>query len=171
MKKEFLGFTRKLRTVSFDTDVISDLLALKLLSQKTKLSNEEQSYFKRCIMSFQVVSLVLSVNVKTVGTETVRKELDVMPKLKQIHERIFDETIFMSPNKRRLALRYSNQTNIKFGDALIIALATDSVDCLLSWNRKHIVNANTLRTIRKINDSANLNNAADINSGRFCPKN
>ncbi len=158
MKKEFLGKTKKIRTISFDTDLISDIMSLRLLSIKPKLTKDEADYFERCKMSFQLLSLILSVRVETVGTDLVRKELSQVEGLKMLYDRLFDRTIEFSSNAKKLANAYVDKKGIKAADALLLALVSiGNVDCLLSWNRKHIVNSETLKVLRKINEDRNFN--------------
>jgi hypothetical protein len=157
MKQADLGKTKKIRTISFDTDLVSDILPLRYLLSKSKLTKDESGYLERCKLSFQILSLTLSVRVEKIGTELIERELSKVGGLKILYDRIFQRTIEFSSAARKLANAYLEKRNIKPADALLLALITiGNVDCFLSWNRQHIVNSETLKILRQINEKRNL---------------
>lgn len=157
MKKVYFGEPRKIRSISVDSDVIIDVPALKVLQARARLSKEEKKYVRRCEFSFQLLSLAFAVKVDIVGTEIIERELSFYPTLKDLYERIFDRTAPLSPETKRLAKSYVDKKHIKPADAFILASISDGrIDCLLSWNREHMVNALTIEAVRGINKSKGL---------------
>ncbi len=157
MKKESLGTTKKLRTISIDSDVINDILALEYLKRKTRLTKDERRYLKRCETSFNLLAVLFSIKVDLVGTEIVKKELQRYPPLGRLYDRIFSREIKITVGIRRLTKTYISELNIKPADTLILAsISLGKVDCFLSWNREHIVNQKTIESIKKINKKKNI---------------
>jgi len=157
MKRIYLGKTRKVRSISIDSDVIIDIPSLKILLDKTRLNKEERKYVERCEFSFQLLSLAFAVRVNVIGTEVIRKELSFSPVLKNLYEKIFDKTVSLLPKTKDLAKDYENKINIKPADSLILAsVSIGKIDCFLSWNREHIVNPLTIKMLKEVNKDKEL---------------
>lgn len=141
---ERFAITKKIRTVSLDTNVLSDIPYYYMLKQKKKLSEKKKLYYERCRKSMDSIILILSVKVKPLGIKVVKKELKRKPAF-------FERQVNINKEIRYLARNYVN-IGIKAPDALILASASvGNVDLFLSWNRRDIVNENNLKTIEKIN--------------------
>lgn len=154
-EEEFLEKTRKIRSVSIDTDVISDILALKL--HYTNQIKMDATQLERCEKSFQLLTLIFSVKVKIVGVGVVKKELSVYPSLRELYDKIFDKEVRTSVGIKRLAQAYIERKSIKEADAFILAsVSVGDIDCFFSWNRKHIVNDETIRVLMEINKKRNV---------------
>jgi len=144
---DFWGQSRKIRTVSIDTNVISDILALKLYHLK-KIGGFQDRWEK----SFQLLSLLFTVKVKRLGINVVKRELSGYASLRKLYDTVFTKTIPTSTAIRRLAKAYREKINIKPADSFILATASvKNIDCFFSWNRRDIVNVKTLKAVRKIN--------------------
>ncbi len=153
----FMGFerfdiTKKIRTISLDTNVLSDVPCYYMLKQKKRLSEKKKSYYERCCKSMNSIILILSVRVKPPGIKIVKKELKSKPAFLELYNAIFEKQISVNKEIKYLAKSYMS-TGIKAPDALILASASvGNVDLFLSWNRRDIVNENNLERIRTINE-------------------
>jgi hypothetical protein len=167
--KDFWGQSRKIRTASVDTDVISDILALKC----SYLGTPIRDFHNRWEKSFQLLSLLFSVKVKIVGLGVIKRELSEYTSLRKLYDTVFSTTIKTSSTIKKLARAYRTKTNIKPADTFILATASvGNIDCFFSWNRKDIVNEKTLKVIEKINKSRNIQTPLiitpeDFLDGRF----
>ncbi len=147
MKDKFIGRTRKVRTVSIDTDVVNDLIAegLGYSSIITKSSNE----------IFTVLS-AKNIKITFVGCPVVRKELQAI-KLERFYDVIFDKEVSLSKEVRNLANEYVKQLNIKGSDALIAASASVAgVDIVLTRDKQHMLKYSILDKLREINRKKNV---------------
>lgn len=157
MKRVYFGEPRKIRSISVDSDVIIDVPALKVLQARARLNKEEKKYVRRCEFSFQLLSLASAVKVDIVGTEIIKRELSLYSALKDLYGMVFDRTILLYPEIKRLAKNYVDKRNLKAADSLILAsISIGRIDCFLSWNREHMVNALTIEAVRGINKSKGL---------------
>ncbi len=157
MKKTFLGDVRKLRTVSIDSDIIIDVLALNILKNKPNLSDEDKKYLERCVKSLEVLSLLFSVKIELVGTEPVKRELSYSPLLKGLYGKVFDSTVSVERKVKQLAQLYLNKKKLKIADALILAcVSRNRTDCFISWDKEHMINNNTAEMVNHVNKSQNL---------------
>lgn len=157
MSKDFWK-TKKIRTVSLDTDVLSDVLYREIILGKSLQTKEDKNYLKRADLSFEILKLFFSVKVTTVGSVVVREELKGGGEfLKNLFDNTFDEIAHMNKVAKRLAEKYESKCKIKPADALIIAsLSVKKTDCFISWNRKHIANPKNFQIIKFINKYAAL---------------
>jgi predicted nucleic acid-binding protein len=157
MKRIDFGKTRKIRSISIDSDIIIDIPALKILQSKYNLSKEEKKYLERCEVSLQTLSLVFASKVNVLGTEIVKKELAYSPVLRSLYDRVFDKEVPLSSEAKRLAIMYMKKRKIKPADSFILAsISVGKIDCFLSWNREHIVNPEVNKLVREINKDRNL---------------
>ena len=157
MKRVYLGKTRKIRSISIDSDIIIDIPALKVLQTKHNLTKEEERYFKRCEISLQTLSLAFASKVNLIGTEIVKKELSYFSILRNLYDRVFDKEIPLSSEVKRLAIMYMEKRKIKPADSFILAsISVDKIDCFLSWDREHMVNAEVNKIVKEINKERNL---------------
>jgi hypothetical protein len=65
MSKNTLWKTRKIRTISIDTDVISDVLYREILLKKQSLAAADKIYLSRANQLFEILNLAFNVNVRT----------------------------------------------------------------------------------------------------------
>lgn len=146
--------TRKIRTISLDTDVISDLIFYDILERKTKPSKEERQYLEICEESFETVLILLSVRVKINGIKVIRKELEKSG-FEELYKKIFIHSeVGIDKEIRNLAKTYIRESEIKDADALILAsVSCGNIDIFLSRNRRHMLNPKFQSAIRKINNN------------------
>jgi predicted nucleic acid-binding protein len=143
--------TKKIRTISFDTNVISDILYYYILERKGGIYRKG-IYAERLSDSAESVILSLAVNVKVVGIDMIRKELKRRPLLAELYAAVFESEIRMSKEIRWLARKYKEDIRIGNADSLIMASASvGKIDLFLSWNRDDIVNDSNLERIKGIN--------------------
>lgn len=154
MPKNFSRFpeTRKIRTISFDTNIISDIMYYYILERKNKLSKKKKEYLERLSDSMESVILSLSVKIKTVGIDVIRKELKYRSLLPKLYKIIFENQVNVNREIKWLAKSYLDKINIESPDALIMASASvGKIDLFLSWNRDDIVKDSNLKIIEKLN--------------------
>ena len=116
--------TRKIRTVSLDTNVLSDAVYYYILENKAKLGKKEDSYMERITDSVESIMFILSVDLRPIGIELVRKELKKKPMFESLYERVFGEQIKVSRDIKWLAQSYTKHTRLRNPDALILASAS-----------------------------------------------
>lgn len=150
--------TKKIRKVSLDTDVISDILYREALLAERKKSIFEHFRLQRYEISFGVLNLLFGVRVQLIGSVVVKKELSKKSKyLVNLFDKTFDVTTQLNKKIKNLAKKYEKELKTKPADALILAdLSVHGVDCLISWNRKHIVNPENYVVMSKINKYASV---------------
>lgn len=149
--------TKKIRTVSLDTNVILDVLDLKLYESENKLNLFPSNLVERLESSFQILALLFSVNVKILGAKIVKKELNYSSATRLFYEKIFDDDIKHSVQIRRLAENYKNKLGIGYADAFVLAsISVGRIDCFFSWNRHDIVSEVKLKAISEINHGKNI---------------
>ncbi len=152
-----MGIIKKIRTITLDTNIPSDIPSLTILQNKTKSSKEDTNFLKRAKNSLEIITLVSAVKVDVVGLDILKKELKIIPSLSNLYNKLVDYEVKSNSRVRKLANAYKEQVPIKSPDALILALASSSkVDCLLGWNREDIVKQSTLKSIRSINDKQRI---------------
>jgi hypothetical protein len=135
--------------MSFDTNVISDVIYYYILEGKGKPHKKE---LKRLSDSMESIILALSVNARLLGIDMVRRELKRRPLLGDIYDAIFEESVKVNKDVKWLAKSYTDRLKIKNADALIVASASiGKIDLFLSWNRDDIVNHANLKEIRSAN--------------------
>ena len=149
------GHTHKIRSMSVDTNVISDVIPYIQYSERRKPPSKEESrqYFKRCKESVHALAIGLSFKMRLLGTPTVRRELKRRPGLIGLYNNFFyNGTLRVDKNTRNLAKSYIDKINLSVADAYIIAtISMSKVDLFLSWNRRDIVNPNNTQKISLIN--------------------
>lgn len=145
--------SKKIRKVSLDTDVISDILYREALLTREKTSILEHFKLQRSEISFKILNLLFGVKVQLVGSVVVKEELCKKSKyLVKLFEKTFDITTQLNKKIKNLAKKYEEKLVTKPADALILAdLSFHEVDCFMSWNRKHIVNPKNYAAMSKIN--------------------
>jgi len=149
------GQTHKIRSMSVDTNVISDVIPYVQYSNRRKPLSKEESklYFERCKQSVHSLAIGLSFKVNLFGTPTVRRELRRRPGLIELYNRFFyGGTLQIDKNTRNLAKMYCDEVNLDIADAFILAtISLNRVDLFLSWNRQDIVNINNVQKVSLIN--------------------
>lgn len=150
--------TRKIRTVSLDTNILSDAMYYLILESKGKLTKKPKPQMERFSDSMQALTFILSVNVEPIGTELVRKELKRKLLFARLYDAVFGRNqIKITKEVKWLAKKYVKKTKIDNPDALIMASASrGGVDLFLSWNRDDMVNSKNLEKIAKINKKGNI---------------
>lgn len=160
MPKKFQRFysTKKIRTISFDTNVLSDVPYYYSLEGKCRLAKKKKSYLERTSSSVLSIIVTLSLNIRPVGIELVRKELARKPLFADLYDRVFErKQINVNREIKWLAESYMKRINIDGPDALILAAASvGRIDLFLSWNRDDVVNEKNLVKIREINKKRNV---------------
>jgi len=146
------GQTRKIRTISLDTNILSDIVYYLILENMGKLDKKRGDFVIRLKDSFESVLLILSTRIKPIGINIIRKELRRKEHLVHIYNTIFKEEKKPDKNTKQLANKYTASMNIESIDALIMAIASvNGIDIFLSWNRSDIVNEDNLKKIQNIN--------------------
>lgn len=149
--------TKKIRTITLDTNIPLDIPSLIILQNKAKLSKEETEFLKRANYSFEIITLVTAIKVQVVGLDILKKELKFVPSLLTLYDKLVDYEVKVNSKVRKLASAYKQPTSIKSPDALILALTSlNKVDCLLSWNREDIVKESTLKAVKEVNEKQRI---------------
>ncbi len=157
----FDGKISKIRSMTADTNVISDIQALAYYDSRLEegefLPPDEQNYYQRCRSSKKAIFIMLDFKVEKVGLPVVYKELLASPPLHLLYRQLFSSEAAISKESRRLAEKYAQAAGLEAADAAIVALASlNGIDILLSWNRHDIVKAAAIRSVEQINRQAGI---------------
>lgn len=152
-----MSIIKKIRTITLDTNIPSDIPSLIILQNKTKPSKEDTNFLKRAGNSLEVITLVSAVKLDVVGLDILKKELKIIPSLLNLYSKMLDYEVKSNSRVRKLANDYRERIPIKSPDALILALTSlNKIDCLLSWNREDIVKQSTLKIVKEINEKQKI---------------
>jgi len=152
----------KIRSMTVDTNVVSDLVSLAavygpLLESGGQIPAHRQQHYERCVFSKLAIYIMLDFDVERVGLKAVYRELLEKPPLHMVYRTIFPSEAKITREAKNLADKYSKKFSIGSGDAAIVALcSTNGVDVLLTWNREHLLKAIALEEIERINRAAGL---------------
>ncbi len=159
---KFSGRICKIRSMSLDTNVISDIPALSyyetLLQGGLFLEEGEKTHYQRCRSSKKALFILLDFDVRPIGLPIVRKELSVaVPNLRSLYDCLFNVHAPVDNESKALADKYGSALALEPADATVLALACHArVDVLLSWNRHHISRKSTRETLESINAGLHL---------------
>ncbi len=157
--------TRKVRSLTVDTNVILDLPKIVKFSKEdaenvNKMSIEKREDFERADASYQSIMMCLTLDIETPFVEMVCRELYKSPILQGFYKETFTKKTSvrrMRQEVSRLSQKYIERTHLGKGDSIVLAtVILNRVDFFLSWNRKDILNPNVIKEVRAINDSRNL---------------
>ncbi len=163
----------KIRSMTLDTNVISDLLALvsvygPKLRAKEGIPSSELPYYERCVASKHAMFIMLDFDVERVGLKTVYRELLQRPPLHMIYRGMFPYEAKIERRAKSLAEKYASIFSIPPTDAAIVALcATNGIDILLTWNQDHLLRTGALEKITRVNSGAGLPTPAIITPKDF----
>jgi predicted nucleic acid-binding protein len=145
---------RKIRRISADTNVLLDVPNYYFLKARDSLNQEERELLKRCASSLEVLVMCLTegIKIERIGLKVVERELAKHPTMLRLYFIVFKPSPKPTPQIKKLAKMYTQQTHLKPADALLLASASYSgVDILLSWNRDDVVKQPTQKLINEIN--------------------
>ena len=155
---KFTGRMCKVRSMTLDTNVISDIPALSYFEHVLEsggLPENEQEYFHRCRASKKAIFVMLDFDIERIGLKMVFKELLESPPLHMLYKDIFPQDARQSREAASLAGKYMDRLQLPLVDATITALASaNRIDVLLSWNRHHVANPAILEKIEEINSAS-----------------
>ena len=147
----------KVRSMTVDTNVVSDIFALTalygpILERREEIPAAERPYYERCVESKTSVFIMLDFDVEKIGLKVVYRELLHKPPLHMAYRNLFPIEAKADRRAKSLAERYMAAFSIPAADAMVVALcATNSIDVLLTWNREHLLKSGALEKIEKIN--------------------
>ena len=136
-----------IRSVIFDSTVYGASL--------DKHDEERRNYSYNCLKLVEqgIVTLgssqLISTELMDTPEETVKSDLvELYQRLNKIELAVDDETT-------SLANKYLEKLDIPKVDALLISLCSKNrIDALISWNRRHLVNEETQKVVKRINDGS-----------------
>ena len=172
MTKFASGLT-KIRSMTVDTNVISDLVSLAavygpLLERGETIPAHRQPHYEQCVLSKLAVFIMLDFDVERIGLKAVYRELLEKPPLHIIYRNIFPAEAKITREAKNLAEKYSKKFSIASGDAAIVALcSTNSVDVLLTWNREHLLKTIALEEIERINRESGVQTPEILSPAAF----
>ncbi len=154
---KFADGLAKIRSMTVDTNVVSDLVSLTavygpLLERGEPIPPHRQQHYERCVLSKLAIYIMMDFDVERVGLKAVYRELLEKPPLHIIYRTIFPAEAKITREAKTLVDKYSKRFSIASGDAAIVALcSTNGIDVLLTWNREHLLKSIALEEIEKIN--------------------
>ncbi len=170
---KFSGKMSKVQSMTVDTNVISDMLALvsvygPMLEEGREIPHDEKAYYDRCVASKLCIFTMLDFDVEKIGLKVVYRELLQKPPLHIIYRNLFPIEAKIDRKAKYLSERYKAAFSIPSADATVVALcATNCIDVLLTWNREHLLKQGARENIEKINDAAGISTPEIITPQAF----
>ncbi len=141
VKDKFIGNTRKIRTVSLDTNIVIDLAS--------EASGYSTSLTQKSLEIFSILT-ARNVNMTLMGCPVVRKELQYGG-LEALYDAISDRESAKGKDVKNLARAYLREINIKPADALIVASLSISKTDVFITRDNELAKESVLNKIKEIN--------------------
>ncbi len=141
----------KLRSVSFDSNVLLDILEFSRQYQNSTFGSLPEKEKLRLSDSYSAMVFLLDMKVSFVGLKIVKRELSVNAAASALYGALFP-TVPNLPREMRHYVSAYEKEGLPSADSVVMASCSlAKVDLLLSWNREHISNEATAEAVRKIN--------------------